>query len=257
MVGLRQAQAFHTNTDPKGQPLSPTEREKLLKPYLPPQPNKATRQNRAPSNDGPRFHHRQRVRPAMRQLIHLLLFNIVHIVFSIYVRLRQIYHALYDRVCAILYYHHRTPELIRKDVRPLSRVPQHLSVILDMPPEGGKKDTLETLLNDACELAAWSASAGIPMLSIYEKSGELTSERLPNYHSLIFDQVSSNLLFRTSIVGSHAPLHHTTALRVPTNLPSPSGHPTCPPTALPTLPNQERTTLRATSPLLTTSTFSC
>lgn len=73
----------------------------------------------------------------------------------------------------MLYYHHRTPELIRRDVKPLSRVPAHLSVILELAPEGGKKDALETILNDACELAAWSASAGIPTLSIYEKTGTL------------------------------------------------------------------------------------
>ncbi|KXT15788.1 hypothetical protein AC579_6252 [Pseudocercospora musae] len=159
MVGLRQAQAFHTNTDQQGQPLSPSDRERLLKPYLPTQPNQSRKKIRAPANNGPPFHHRQRVRPAMRQLLHLLLFNIVHIIFSIYVRIRQIYHAIYDRVCAVLYYHHRTPELIKKDVRPLSRVPQHLSVILDLRPEGGKRDALETLFNDA-----WILKSSLPHL---------------------------------------------------------------------------------------------
>lgn len=165
MVGLKQAQAFHTGSL-HGQQLSPSEREKLLRPYLPKDPIQKPN-----ALSGNALHHRRRVRPAMGKLIHLFLFNFVHAIFSIYIRLRQIYHALYDRVCAVLYYHHRTPELIRRDVKPLSRVPQHLSVILDLPPAGGKKDALETLLNEACELAAWSASAGIPMLSIYEKTG--------------------------------------------------------------------------------------
>ena len=99
----------------------------------------------------------------MRHILHVLIFSIIHTIFSAYIRLRQIYHALVDRALAVLYYHHRTPELIKRDVKGLSRVPKHLSVILDFPPEGGKKDGLETLLNDACELAAWSASAGVPM----------------------------------------------------------------------------------------------
>jgi dehydrodolichyl diphosphate syntase complex subunit NUS1 len=30
---------------------------------------------------------------------------------------------------------------------------------------------LEGLLNDVCEIAAWSASAGIPLISIYERTG--------------------------------------------------------------------------------------
>lgn len=55
----------------------------------------------------------------------------------------------------------------------LSKVPKHLSVILQLPPEGGKKDRLETLVNDACEITAWSASAGVPTLSIYERTGEI------------------------------------------------------------------------------------
>ena len=92
-------------------------------------------------------------------------------IFSIHVRIRQTYHAIADRVTAVLYYHHRTPELIRRDVKGLSKVPKHLSVILELPPERGKKDRLEGLLNDACEIAAWSAGAGVGMLSIYERAG--------------------------------------------------------------------------------------
>lgn len=72
---------------------------------------------------------------------------------------------------AVLYYHHRTPELIKRDMKGLSKVPKHLSVILELQPEGGKKDRLETLVNDACEIAAWSAGAGVPVLSIYERTG--------------------------------------------------------------------------------------
>lgn len=184
MPGLREQAAFR-----RPDTLSPTQREQLLAPYLPREP--IASRTKVPqdasysnsNNHGLRFHHRQRVRPAMRHLLHLFLFTAVHVVFSIYVRLRQIYHALYDRVSAVLYYHHRTPELITRDVKPLTRVPKHLSVILHLPPEGGKKDALETLLNDACELVAWSASAGIPTLSIYEKTGTKPSSMFPyDYH---------------------------------------------------------------------------
>ena len=171
MVGSRQARAFHTGSDEKGRILSVTEREQMMRPYLPAAPQK---ENTRPAPNGRhiRFHHKQRVRPAIRHLLHSLIFTIIHTIFSVYIRLRQAYHAIFDRVLAVLYYHHRTPELIQKDVKGLSKVPQHLSVILDLPPEGGKKDRLETLVNDACELAAWSACAGIPMVSIYERNGK-------------------------------------------------------------------------------------
>ncbi|CAK3985025.1 Dehydrodolichyl diphosphate syntase complex subunit NUS1 [Lecanosticta acicola] len=210
MPGLRQAQAFHTNTDRRsGQPLSPSEREKMLKPYLPREANLSKKQPSSTSskNNGPRFHHRQRVRPAMRHILHILLFSIIHAAFSAYVRLRQLWHAVVDRALAVLYYHHRTPELIRRDVKGLSRVPNHLSVILDM----GKKDGLETLLHDACELAAWSASAGIPMLSIYERTGILKS-----LHPHLHRQISKTL---TSYYGASSPNKPTISLRSP-NLPS-------------------------------------
>lgn len=152
----------------------------MLRPYLPRETNQAKRASVTAANNGPRFHHRQRVRPAMRNILYSVLFNLIHLVFSIYIRIRQIYHALVDRVLAFLYYHHRTPELIKRDVKVLSRLPQHLSVILELSPNAGNKDALETLLNDACELAAWSASAGIPTLSIYEKTGPPPTQPQPN-----------------------------------------------------------------------------
>lgn len=173
MVGPRQARAFHTGSDETGRSLTVSEREQMMRPYLPPAPLEDDKTTTAADQRQPlRFHHKQRVRPAARHLLHSLLFLLIHTVFSIYVRFRQAYHTIVDRVLAVLYYHHRTPELIQKDVRNLNKLPQHLSVILDLPPEGGKKDRLETLVNDACEVAAWSASAGIPMVSVYEKTGK-------------------------------------------------------------------------------------
>ncbi|KJX95252.1 di-trans,poly-cis-decaprenylcistransferase like protein [Zymoseptoria brevis] len=208
MVSVHEEEAFRKGTL-QGQALSPRQREQMLSKYLPKEPINKPKTSRR--NDGPRFHHRQRVRPAMRHILHVLVFNIIHIFFSIYVRSRQIYHALLDRALAVVYYHHRTPELIKRDVKSLSKVPQHLSVILELQPEGGKKDGLETLLNDACELAAWSASAGVPMLSIYERTGILKSS-LPYLHR----RISRTL---TSYYGASSPSKPTISLRSP-NLPS-------------------------------------
>jgi hypothetical protein len=42
-------------------------------------------------------------------LPHLLHF-ILSTIFSIYIRLRKLYHAVFDRISAVLNYHHRTPE---------------------------------------------------------------------------------------------------------------------------------------------------
>ena len=95
----------------------------------------------------------------------------MHTIFSIYIRIRLAYHAVKDRIFAILYYHHRTPELIQKDVKGLSRLPTHLSVILKLE-DGGKGGAgLEALVDEMAEIAAWCACVGIPHLSVYEQSG--------------------------------------------------------------------------------------
>jgi hypothetical protein len=82
------------------------------------------------------------------------------------------YHAVKDRILAILYYHHRTPELIQKDVKGLSRLPQHLSVVLKLEDGGRGGAGLEALVDEIAEIAAWCTCVGIPMLSVYEKTGQ-------------------------------------------------------------------------------------
>jgi dehydrodolichyl diphosphate syntase complex subunit NUS1 len=110
----------------------------------------------------------------LKNQLHALLFVIVHTIFSIYIRIRKACHAVVDRIFAILYYHHRTPELIKKDVKGLNRLPEHLSVILKFE-EGGKGGAgLEALVDEVAEVATWCACVGIPKLSVYERTGRVT-----------------------------------------------------------------------------------
>jgi hypothetical protein len=95
----------------------------------------------------------------------------MHTIFSVYIRIRMAYHAVKDRILAILYYHHRTPELIQKDVKGLSRLPKHLSVILKLEDGGRGGAALEALVDEVAEIAAWCACVGIPLLSVYEQRG--------------------------------------------------------------------------------------
>jgi dehydrodolichyl diphosphate syntase complex subunit NUS1 len=164
MVGPVKQTAFHSNIGPDGRPLSAHQREQLLQPYLPDTPAATSKQQQ----------HQDRTQP-LRQLIraalHLFLYNLIHFAFSVYHRFRVAYHNLIDRIFAVLYYHHRTPEYIRKDVHRLSKVPKHLSVLLQLDDHGHDSSSLETLIHDVCEVAAWSACAGVPLLSVYEPSG--------------------------------------------------------------------------------------
>ncbi|EXJ88421.1 hypothetical protein A1O1_05351 [Capronia coronata CBS 617.96] len=157
-----------------GRALTPAEREKLLRPYLPPpqsESNKMKSGLSATATQKRHRGHRPRLRPFLKSKLHFILFFLIQLVFGIYIRLRQIYHAILDRLLAIRHYHHRSPELILRDVQNLERIPEHLSVILKFKSEedGG----LEALMDEVAELCAWSAAAGIPLLSVYEKSGIL------------------------------------------------------------------------------------
>ncbi|KAK1069330.1 hypothetical protein LTR74_004896 [Friedmanniomyces endolithicus] len=193
MPSLRQTTAFHTDRDAQGRPLTASEREKLLKPYLPPrpQPKQHARDGQPVTAKQARFVHQPRLRPALRTLLHYALFTLIHAIFSIYIRCRQTYHVIIGRILAVIYYHHRTPEYIQRDVKQLDKVPGHLSVILELENGGGgRNDRLETLVAEACEVAAWSACAGVPMLSIYEKTGALKSS-LPYLHRRISKALTS------------------------------------------------------------------
>ena len=76
---------------------------------------------------------------------------------------------MFSRVHFITGYSFNRSELsIRMDIKGLCRLPEHLSVILQL---GKEKDALERLINQATDLGAWCACAGIPTLSIYERSG--------------------------------------------------------------------------------------
>ncbi|PWW76550.1 Undecaprenyl diphosphate synthase [Tuber magnatum] len=106
----------------------------------------------------------------------------IHLLFGIYLKLRWAYHNILNRGLSILYYHHRTPQLIRKDVKELEergKLPEHVSVILEYE-RGG----LDTLIDEVSEISCWCASAGIKTLSVYEQTGILKSYISTSHRSI-------------------------------------------------------------------------
>lgn len=149
--------------------LTKEQREDLVKPYLPP-PTRSGAKARAGK--------RQPLRDFAKTQIHILIYTIIQTFFSLYIRLRQTYHVLLDRSFAVLYYHHRAPELIKQDIRGLSRLPEHLSVILELKGEERGEAGLEKLMDDVAEISTWCTCVGIPLLSIYEKTGTKALNRI-------------------------------------------------------------------------------
>lgn len=169
MAAGQATQIFRQDAKARHVLLTKEEREDLLKPYLPPAP-KSTSQKALRS--------RQPVRDFVRTQVYILFYNLLHAFFSVYIRLRQTYHVVLDRSFAILYYHHRAPELIRQDVRGLKRFPEHLSVILELTGDERGAAGFEKLMDDVAEISTWCTCVGIPMLSIYEKTGRRSFLRI-------------------------------------------------------------------------------
>ncbi|KAL9100148.1 MAG: hypothetical protein Q9163_004449 [Psora crenata] len=175
MVATREVDIYREDAKTQHTLLTPQQREDFIKPYLtPPRMVHATTQKRFSRSLGAFFSNK----------IYLLVFAIIHLVFAVYIRIRLTYHVIFDRVLAILYYHHRAPELIKQDVKGLSRLPEHLSVILELRGEDRGRAGLESLMDEVAEISAWCTCAAIPMLSIYEKSGILKNY-IPHLHRAI------------------------------------------------------------------------
>ncbi|KAL8803630.1 MAG: hypothetical protein Q9182_003045 [Xanthomendoza sp. 2 TL-2023] len=175
MIATHETQIYRNDASE----LKVQDREKLLKPYLPKKPLKAPRKSKS-----------QPIRKFLMTQLHFLIFTTMHILFSLYIRLRQTFHIVIDRIFAILYYHHRAPELIKQDIRGLERIPQHLSVILELKAEEQGLAGLEKLLDDVAEISAWCSGAGIPMLSVYERTGIL-KDHIQRTHRVVCSKLHS------------------------------------------------------------------
>lgn len=174
MVGLRHQTAFHFDRDEQGREIDAEQREALIRPYLPDLRNDGKTTSSSPK--------RRPVRHLIKSTLHLLLYNLVQFIFSVYIRFRIAYRNIKTQITSLLYYHHRTPEYIQRDLQGLNKLPNHLSIILELDNNETTPAALEALANHVCELAAWSACAGIPMLSIYETTGTYITLASPLYH---------------------------------------------------------------------------
>jgi dehydrodolichyl diphosphate syntase complex subunit NUS1 len=171
MVSSRDAELFREDARLRGKKLTPAEREKLLKPYLPepPSPDMKSKSKSKSKNKSKQKTKHTPIRTFLKQQIHRLIYVFIHLCLGFYIRISQTIAAVTDRVLAITYYHHRSPELIARDVKGLSRMPEHLSVLLKLRKR--EEDALQTLMDETAELAAWTTCAGIPVLSVYERTG--------------------------------------------------------------------------------------
>ncbi|KAI1082822.1 Decaprenyl diphosphate synthase-like protein [Whalleya microplaca] len=173
----RDTKAYRDDEKAGHSKLSVHQREELVKNYLPASPARSRSNSRKRKQEASHFG----IRKFLRSQLYLFLYVFVHAIFSVYIRIRVAYHVVCVQILSILKYHHNTPDYVRRDVSTLRRLPVHLSVILTLEDGGRPGDALEKLINETSEVAAWCASAGIPRLSVYERSGIL-KRYMPQTH---------------------------------------------------------------------------
>ncbi|KAK2006368.1 Di-trans,poly-cis-decaprenylcistransferase [Colletotrichum eremochloae] len=168
--------------------LKDEEKRRLLQEYLPDGPPEDA-QHQWPDDNIP-SKGRFGLRRALRTKLHLAVYTILHALFSLYIRVRQAWHLVCYRVSSILFYHHRTPEYIERDVVGLKKKPKHLSVILKREEGGRHGAELERLVAEAAEIAVWCVCAKIPVLTVYERTG-LLKHYLPHLQQSIIQKSRS------------------------------------------------------------------
>ncbi|KAK3208834.1 hypothetical protein GRF29_77g2127889 [Pseudopithomyces chartarum] len=126
----------------------------------------------------------------IRTSLHIILHVVISFFFSIFFRFRRAWRLFSYKVRGVLRHHHHTPEWIVNDIKNVEQLPKHLSVVLEHREDDEDQGNagLEGLVQDVCEIAAWTASAGIPLLSIYERTGVLK-----NYVPALHTAISKNL----------------------------------------------------------------
>ncbi|UNI15123.1 diphosphate specific [Purpureocillium takamizusanense] len=180
-VNSRDRAAYRADEVEGHSKLSDQEKQRMLKTNLP-APSELPLVSR--SSPSPR-RSRLGVRRFLQNQLHVLVFAVLHGIFSLYIRIRQTVNVVCYQVSSVLYYHHATPQYIRKDVMGLQRRPKHLSAILKAEENHRAKADLERLIDETAELATWCACAEIPMLSVYEKTGILKKHMPRVYEAVI------------------------------------------------------------------------
>ncbi|KAI1447939.1 Undecaprenyl diphosphate synthase [Annulohypoxylon stygium] len=182
----RDIQAYREDEQVGHKKLDVEERERLVQNYLPSPPKRSRSHGRNAKHETSRFG----IRKFFKSQLYSLLYFSVHFAFSIYIRTRSAYHSISLRTLSIFKYHHNTPDFVRRDVSTLRRLPKHVSIILTLEDGGRAGDALEKLVNEASEVAAWCSSAGIPRLSIYERTGVL-KRYMPQTHRALVQKLKS------------------------------------------------------------------
>lgn len=106
-------------------------------------------------------------------IVYKCILLILYVAYGIFRYLQYQFNRMKLRIYNVIYNPTNTPQLIRKDVGKLQKVPKKVAAILRMKPIGDVGGGLTGLINDASELVSWTACAGIKHLTLYNDEGLL------------------------------------------------------------------------------------
>lgn len=112
----------------------------------------------------------------------------IFFVISIYKNYLYMYRKVLLKLFNLTYYPNKSPQVIREDVNKLTKIPKRLSCIVNFKDEDDENGGIDGLMNDISELVAWSISAGIQELNIYEYNGVINP-----YYSELNRYINRNL----------------------------------------------------------------
>ncbi|CAK9439111.1 uncharacterized protein LODBEIA_P33350 [Lodderomyces beijingensis] len=128
------------------------------------------------------------LKPITNSLPEMLFFCISHLILlyiffliAIFKNFQFAYRKSYLKVLSLTYYPNKSPQIIRDDVNKLKKIPKSVACILDLKEEGEENGGKDGFISQISELAAWTVSAGIGRLVIYEYTGALNQ----NYEGVV------------------------------------------------------------------------
>lgn len=109
---------------------------------------------------------------SMFYINHFILLSLFFMI-AIYKNFQYLYRRVYLKYLAVTYYPSKSPQVIREDINKLEKIPKIVSCILDLQDDEDENGGKDGLINSISELTAWSMSAGLTKLIIYEFTGVL------------------------------------------------------------------------------------
>ncbi|KAK9455188.1 Decaprenyl diphosphate synthase-like protein [Dipodascopsis uninucleata] len=106
-----------------------------------------------------------------------------HIIVSLYIMVSRQYYRIKNTGLALVYHHHRTPQLICQDIKGLAKAPNHVAVVLNLK-ENEEGGGVEGLMANIGDIASWSIGAGVKQLTVYERTGKLNKLHEQTYKAI-------------------------------------------------------------------------